>query len=406
MAIVPTELQDMTFDYLCDDFATLASCSLVCRAWLPSSRLYHFRSITLVLLTDRALKFLEHLEHSPIASSSIGGCVRNLTLDSKDYRRSLNGVDCSTFLTRLFARLTRVRSLDLALNFQILDEELITLIPACVSAVSTLRLEYVAFKDGYHFYDFVSAFPGLSSLILGWVSWNHGITGPSSNIVEPLSSPCDPATYVPGLRGSNDSTSLRNLLSNIRAEHLYITGDTLNEFSSHSLRPRDITAIRCRHSHDQQFETPPSMGRRHTKSIQITELFQWNISCLKIIFKNVQFPQLQTITLVFKAIIINSSDLDEWFDICVAFMGTRIPPPGEQHCHSFEICMKPRVSWENWERNFPEGAQAFADHLAARFLKGTPEGSRLTLDIHDLPGVSKQVVYGYPKVSSAFNASN
>lgn len=49
MSYVPQELVDMVIDNLWDDVDSLAQCSLVCRAWVPSTHLHLFRSITLPL---------------------------------------------------------------------------------------------------------------------------------------------------------------------------------------------------------------------------------------------------------------------------------------------------------------------------------------------------------------------
>lgn len=50
----PAELQDMIIDHLHDDKETLASCSLVCKSWLPASRFHLFRKIRLELPRESA----------------------------------------------------------------------------------------------------------------------------------------------------------------------------------------------------------------------------------------------------------------------------------------------------------------------------------------------------------------
>ncbi|EMD30984.1 hypothetical protein CERSUDRAFT_60622, partial [Gelatoporia subvermispora B] len=48
----PPELTDRVIDYLHDDNTALGNCGLVCRAWLPSSRMHLFRHTKLLQLAD------------------------------------------------------------------------------------------------------------------------------------------------------------------------------------------------------------------------------------------------------------------------------------------------------------------------------------------------------------------
>jgi hypothetical protein len=57
---LPPELHDIIIGFLSDDIPTLASCALVCKDWLPSSRCYLFR--TLKLQPWNAQKFMRLLE--------------------------------------------------------------------------------------------------------------------------------------------------------------------------------------------------------------------------------------------------------------------------------------------------------------------------------------------------------
>ncbi|KAF8218062.1 hypothetical protein K438DRAFT_1451511, partial [Mycena galopus ATCC 62051] len=43
----PPELEDALIDFCHEDHATLATCGLVCRDWLPTSRYHLFSSIFL-----------------------------------------------------------------------------------------------------------------------------------------------------------------------------------------------------------------------------------------------------------------------------------------------------------------------------------------------------------------------
>ncbi|KAI0073165.1 hypothetical protein K474DRAFT_1603825, partial [Panus rudis PR-1116 ss-1] len=44
---MPPELADYTLDFLHDDAATLGSCALTCKAWLPTSRFHLFHTLKL-----------------------------------------------------------------------------------------------------------------------------------------------------------------------------------------------------------------------------------------------------------------------------------------------------------------------------------------------------------------------
>ncbi|KAJ3520615.1 hypothetical protein NM688_g9137 [Phlebia brevispora] len=67
---LPQELSDMIVDFLHDDRDTLKACSLVCRAWVPSSHLHLFYAITVhaAAFSDALLQLLRS---SAVVSSSI-----------------------------------------------------------------------------------------------------------------------------------------------------------------------------------------------------------------------------------------------------------------------------------------------------------------------------------------------
>jgi hypothetical protein len=73
--VLPPELHDIIIGFLYDDIPTLASCALVCKDWLPSSRCHLFRRLELKPWTAR--KFLRLLE-SPLHGPAIAPHVRNL----------------------------------------------------------------------------------------------------------------------------------------------------------------------------------------------------------------------------------------------------------------------------------------------------------------------------------------
>jgi hypothetical protein len=73
--VLPPELLDIIIGFLYDDIPTLASCALVCKDWLPSSRSHLFH--TLILNSWNSEKFLPLLK-SPLHGPAIAPHVREL----------------------------------------------------------------------------------------------------------------------------------------------------------------------------------------------------------------------------------------------------------------------------------------------------------------------------------------
>ncbi|KAJ7171119.1 hypothetical protein C8R46DRAFT_1349214 [Mycena filopes] len=62
MKRLPSELEDAVIDFCHDDHGTLASCGLVCRAWLPASRYHLFCTISLTM--QNAAAFMDLISRS------------------------------------------------------------------------------------------------------------------------------------------------------------------------------------------------------------------------------------------------------------------------------------------------------------------------------------------------------
>ncbi|OCH91671.1 hypothetical protein OBBRIDRAFT_512542 [Obba rivulosa] len=75
---LPAELTDRILDFSHDDEDTLKVCSLVCRAWTPSSRFHMFS--TLSIDEDR----LDRLAACLLSSPHLAGYVRELVLSFRD----------------------------------------------------------------------------------------------------------------------------------------------------------------------------------------------------------------------------------------------------------------------------------------------------------------------------------
>ncbi|KAJ3775626.1 hypothetical protein FB446DRAFT_724463 [Lentinula raphanica] len=105
---IPFELVELIIDFLSDDPKTLATCSLVCLSWIPRTRHWLFRSVSIHLSCPRQPKqflsllihpsstILSHIQHLAIGcgnftptlgSTNFQPCVeskRSMTLLSKD----------------------------------------------------------------------------------------------------------------------------------------------------------------------------------------------------------------------------------------------------------------------------------------------------------------------------------
>lgn len=81
---LPIELLELLLYHVSEDLATLKSCTLVCRTWLPDARRFLFHTVKLDDHTDYK-QLLTTLKGSPVIRSY----VRNLNLKIlNDYRRA------------------------------------------------------------------------------------------------------------------------------------------------------------------------------------------------------------------------------------------------------------------------------------------------------------------------------
>ncbi|EMD31026.1 hypothetical protein CERSUDRAFT_100751 [Gelatoporia subvermispora B] len=101
---LPPELTDRMIDFLHDDIPTLKTCALVCRAWVPASRMYTFE--TVYTQKGRQLKSLPGLlQESP----TLGANIKKISVDV--YQREHGPIFAS--IAKL---LSHVRALELCWN--------------------------------------------------------------------------------------------------------------------------------------------------------------------------------------------------------------------------------------------------------------------------------------------------
>lgn len=81
---IPAELCDMIIDYLWDDPAGLAACSLTCRSWLPAARHHLFGTVRLD--TPESIASFDAVLHEQCSTlPNIAPFVRSLVLDMEEF---------------------------------------------------------------------------------------------------------------------------------------------------------------------------------------------------------------------------------------------------------------------------------------------------------------------------------
>ncbi|KAI0076775.1 hypothetical protein K474DRAFT_1191003 [Panus rudis PR-1116 ss-1] len=172
LTALPPELVDEAIDHLWNDIRSLQSCSLVCKAWLPSSRLRLFRTIRLRKADDCA-KLSSIVESSPI----IARCVRKLTV-SAEYAgvdRDNQPVGDDAWVNDASEVLLKPQSVHtLAISRVRWDSLNAATKAAFISlfkSVKTLLLFEVKFEESKDVLYFLSMFPNLNELYFHGVSW-------------------------------------------------------------------------------------------------------------------------------------------------------------------------------------------------------------------------------------------
>lgn len=181
---LPPELFDETLDHLWDDIKTLRTCSLVCRSWVPTTRLHIFRTVR--LSSEAACsQFSTLLENSP----AIARCVRKLTISAQyagvgaDNRGIEDDawVNASAEIARRLGQHGRVNTLALSrLRWTSLAQSTRDAYKAVFRGVKTLLLFEVRFHASGDVLEFLDAFPDLEELYFHAVSWDFESTTPAA----------------------------------------------------------------------------------------------------------------------------------------------------------------------------------------------------------------------------------
>ena len=139
MPRLPAELTDRVIDHLHADHLTLATCSLVCKTWLPASR-HHLFEITKICLTEINIHSFVKLLNSPTTSTFFGHAL-NVSINVGEHRSARSIFDTlSHHLFRL-----KIKSLKLESMMWDIDEKREELFEY-FAKIPTLELHNVAFQ--------------------------------------------------------------------------------------------------------------------------------------------------------------------------------------------------------------------------------------------------------------------
>ena len=163
---LPAELTDRVIDHLHSDKLALATCSLVCKTWLPASR-YHFFQTT-IRLTKRNIHSLVDLLNSP--ASTFFDHKLNVKIVRTPVSDGFQGANYifDTLSHHLFR--LKIESLSLSCMEWDISGETLGEIFEYFATIPALSLRDVMFSTPHQFIPFLKSFLSLESLSL------HNIT--------------------------------------------------------------------------------------------------------------------------------------------------------------------------------------------------------------------------------------
>lgn len=178
--MLAAETVDAIIDYLHDDKAALATCTLVRRSWAPAARLHLF--CDLIVDSENFPSLLSVLDTSP----DIGFVVRSFTVQGghdkqplSPYRRRKYSALDAAFAAQaadLAAHMPNVRSLKLqmaAVAWELsIQEDILSGLSRTLTSITQLALTRVNFRTFGHATAFICAFPTLRRLTMTDVSWD------------------------------------------------------------------------------------------------------------------------------------------------------------------------------------------------------------------------------------------
>lgn len=161
----PPELHDLILDYLWDDRESLNACSLVCHAWLPTTRLHLFR--TVAFRSAEHFRRLERALAAPAPSPRIAPFtqyVQCVTLSKPKRHMCSNHGWLPERLPRALGSLCNVRTLHLAhWDAPDLGDRVVESLIAFFPRLTTLRFDEVGLAPR-HYLRLLRAFPRLANV--------------------------------------------------------------------------------------------------------------------------------------------------------------------------------------------------------------------------------------------------
>jgi hypothetical protein len=153
MAILPPELIDRIIDFLHDDKLTLSVCSLVCRNWVPTSRLHYIESMVIDSTVDRLIDLFQ----SPSCTISTVTC-----LDIRGTFRRDTLIAIEPWLSRLTIRRLILRGLEWTWS-----NPVSVAMSSWFERIIHLEIRGMEFLDLTSFIRLIQSFHSLQTLILG-----------------------------------------------------------------------------------------------------------------------------------------------------------------------------------------------------------------------------------------------
>lgn len=295
---LPPELIDMVIDFLHNDRPSLLACSLVCRSWLPESRVHLFHTVHVQTV------------RSALPSENVSFLIRKLAWGPRK-EPFLDSARWCTGLDILAPRLTCLRSL--ALTKLIVTpirrtKQRFAILGAEMPTVERLRIADCDFGSLPSFVAFLQAFPGLAHLELKEVeNWSSeadpAYSSPSAKWDGPRLESLSCALlnswpFIDWLLTTNTPRILQKLVYSILepsiirntgalADLLRSCGDNLRELTIDSGLQVDISVT----------HTPIDLTLAHNVSLTHLTLQTFSPSLLFYLLQSIRSPQIRQLNL-------------------------------------------------------------------------------------------------------------
>ncbi|RDB29986.1 hypothetical protein Hypma_013825 [Hypsizygus marmoreus] len=185
--VISLEIYDLIIDFLYSDLQALSTCALVCKAWLPASRLHLFCHLELAQLNFR--RFLDLLK-SPDFSAHVRARTNKMTMvqHTGSYKRWLQY--CIPYLKDFSVKILDISGLAFAHNGNPPPYPELSGLQAHFQSVTQLHLRSTKLNSCMQLAELVCSLRNLERVSLLGVSWYPGAPShPATGPVERLSLP-------------------------------------------------------------------------------------------------------------------------------------------------------------------------------------------------------------------------